>query len=78
MLAINPGAFVGQQEFETEVKDFLNYVKSSRVAPGFTEILIPGEPENRERERRMNEGIFVEDKTWDKITEILDELEANA
>ena len=78
ILAINPGAFVGQQEFETEVKDFLNYVKSSRVAPGFTEILIPGEPENRERERRMNEGIFVEDKTWDKITEILDELKTNA
>ena len=78
ILAINPAAFVGQQEFETEVKDFLNYVKSSRVAPGFEEILIPGEPENRERERRINEGIFIEDRTWNKIMEILDELKREA
>ena len=78
ILAINPAAFVGQQEFETEVGDFLNYVKSSRVAPGFEEILIPGEPENRERERRINEGIFIEDRTWNKIMEILDELKSDA
>ena len=78
ILAINPEAFVGQQQFETEVRAFLDYVKSSRVAPGFTEVLIPGEPESREKERRMKEGIFVEDRTWDTITEILDELRASA
>ena len=78
ILAINPEAFVGQQQFETEVREFLDYVKSSRPAPGFTEVLIPGEPENREKERRMKEGIFVEDRTWDTITEIRDELRASA
>ena len=77
ILAINPEAFVGQQQFETEVREFLDYVKSSRPAPGFTEVLIPGEPENREKERRMKEGIFVEDRTWDTITEIRDELKSD-
>ena len=74
MLAINPAAFGEQRAFETEVKDLLAYVKSSRVASGFEEILIPGEPEVREKARRCKEGIFVEDRTWSKITAILDEL----
>ena len=42
MLAINQAAFGEQRAFETEVKNFLAYVRSSRVAPGFEEILIPG------------------------------------
>ena len=78
MLAINPAAFGEGEAFETEVKNFLAYVRSSRVAPGFEEILIPGEPEVREKERRSKEGIFVEDKTWSKITTILDELKHGA
>ena len=78
MLAINPAAFGDQRAFGTEVKDFLAYVRSSRVAPGFEEILIPGEPEVREKERREKEGIFVEDRTWNQIKAIRDELEHEA
>ncbi len=78
MLAINPAAFGEQRAFETEVKNFLAYVRSSRVVPGFEEILIPGEPEVREKVRRSKEGIFVEDRTWSKITAILGELKQHS
>jgi uncharacterized oxidoreductase len=74
ILAINPAFFGGQQEFEAEVRDFLAYVRSSRLAPGFKEILIPGEPEVTEKARRSKEGIFVGERTWGRITAVLDEL----
>ena len=45
------------------------YVKSSPTAPGFNEIVIPGERSFRERRKRLEEGIFIEDETWQQIME---------
>ena len=67
LLALDPEAFVGRERFEAEVEDLLAYVRSSRVAPGFERVLIPGEPEREERERRGAEGIFVSDEAWRRI-----------
>jgi hydroxycarboxylate dehydrogenase B len=47
----------------------VDYVKSSKLAEGFSEILIPGEPEHRERVRRERDGIAVDDETWRQIRE---------
>jgi hydroxycarboxylate dehydrogenase B len=54
-------------DFQTEVDQFVDYVKSSRLAPGFSEIIFPGEPEFRERDRRTIDGIPVDDETWQEI-----------
>ena len=78
ILAINPGAFGERSQFDAEVDNFLAYVKSSRLAPGFEEILIPGEPEVRERARRSKEGIFVEEDTVKNIMAIIEELKGQA
>ncbi len=72
ILAINPAAFVDPQDFETEVSDLLAYIRSSRVRPGFSEILIPGEPEAREMERRLREGIFVSERAWSQLCALRD------
>jgi uncharacterized oxidoreductase len=40
------------------------HIRSSRVAPGFDEILLPGEPEKRAAEARRRDGIMVDDTTW--------------
>ena len=45
------------------------HVKSSRLAPGFDEILVPGEPERRSAEGRRRDGIEVDPTTWQHITE---------
>lgn len=55
--------------FDEEVNNLVQYVKSSKLAAGFSEILIPGEPEARERARREARGIPVDDGTWGQITE---------
>jgi hydroxycarboxylate dehydrogenase B len=45
------------------------YIRSSRLAPGFDEILLPGEPERRAAEARRRDGIPVDDTTWHDICE---------
>jgi hydroxycarboxylate dehydrogenase B len=59
-------------EFNTyydEIESLIRHVKSSRLAPGFTEILVPGEPEFRSAERVRAEGIALDDTTWGQICE---------
>jgi uncharacterized oxidoreductase len=70
ILVLNPAAFTPLDLFKKQVDDFVAYLKSSPTAPGFTEILVPGEVEIREEKRRRAEGIFVEDETWRQITEV--------
>ncbi len=43
------------------------HVKSARPAPGFDEVLTPGEPEKRTTARRSDQGIEVDATTWRDI-----------
>ena len=56
--------------YDADVKELVEWIKSSALAPGFDEILVPGEPEARERARRASDGIPIADETWRQITEI--------
>jgi len=68
-LAINIEGFRPIGEFKSEVDRFVRFIKSSPLAPGFDEILMPGEIETRTRRKRLNDGIFVDDVTWNQIVE---------
>jgi uncharacterized oxidoreductase len=50
------------------------YIKSARVAPGFDEILLPGQPEQRSTDRRSVEGIEVDATTWQDIRAAAEKL----
>ncbi|MFL5337110.1 MAG: malate/lactate/ureidoglycolate dehydrogenase [Geminicoccaceae bacterium] len=39
------------------------WVKTSPPAPGFDEVLLPGEPERRARQRRLAEGMPIDDRS---------------
>jgi uncharacterized oxidoreductase len=43
------------------------HILSSRVAPGFDEVLLPGDPERRSAGMRREAGIAVDDTTWNDI-----------
>jgi uncharacterized oxidoreductase len=45
------------------------HIRSSRTAPGFDEVLLPGEPERRNAKHRAQVGIEVDDTTWRDIRE---------
>jgi len=68
-IVIDVAQFRDRAAFDADVDQLVDYIRSSKLAPGFSEILIPGEPEVRERERREKNGIPVDDETWRQIVE---------
>lgn len=74
MMAIDVGHVTELDAFKKRVDGLLRAVKNSPTAPGYDEILIPGEPERMKKEKRLREGIFVEDKTWGDIVALAEEL----
>jgi LDH2 family malate/lactate/ureidoglycolate dehydrogenase len=77
MIAIDPAAFGSADEFKGRVENFVEQVKKSKKAPGVEEILVPGEPEFRTREKRLREGIPIADEVWAELEEIAKELGAD-
>ena len=80
----NDGCFIGVfnvehfrplAQFKKEVVEFVEFVKTSPPSKGFSEVLYPGEIEYRTEQRRRKEGIFVEDATWQQISNLMKELE---
>lgn len=67
IVGIAPGLFVASERFEESVSTLVHTIKSSRRMPGVEEILIPGERAFRERERRLRDGIEVEDALVEEI-----------
>jgi uncharacterized oxidoreductase len=59
--------FTDLDAYYNEVDGLVRHVKSSRLAPGFKEILAPGEPEFRSAERKQISGITVDEKTWAQV-----------
>jgi uncharacterized oxidoreductase len=67
--ALDIAAFRAIDEFRGEVEKFIQYMKSSPRLPGVEEILVAGEPEYIEQEKRLRQGIPLDDTTLDQIME---------
>ncbi|MGI5818840.1 MAG: Ldh family oxidoreductase [Armatimonadota bacterium] len=74
IIALDPRAFAGADEFVEDADSLIAWVKSARLAPGFDEILVPGEIERREARRRRREGIPIDEQTWGQLTEAAERL----
>jgi uncharacterized oxidoreductase len=68
-ILLDPGFFQSDEAFAAEVRRFIDHVKTAKPATPGIEILMPGEPEEQTRERRLREGIEVDDTTWDQMLE---------
>ncbi|MEM1679413.1 MAG: Ldh family oxidoreductase [Ignisphaera sp.] len=73
-LAINPTMFREYDEYLGDVRNLINIIKSCPPAQGFSEVLIPGEPEDRNYETRIRDGIPIDIETWKSLIEIAREL----
>jgi hydroxycarboxylate dehydrogenase B len=65
-------------EIARDVEATKAYIRSSRVAPGFDEVLLPGEPERRAAQHRARVGIEVDDTSWRDIREAAAKLGISA
>ncbi len=66
-MAMDIAAFVPLAQFVADVERLRRWVKSSRPAPGFSEVLFPGEPEEIAYRQRRREGIPVRSELWQWI-----------
>jgi len=72
--AIDIGSFMPVDGFKKQIDGLIRAVKSSKLRPGFEEILMPGELEFRTEQKRLREGIYVPEKTWDEIRSLADRM----
>ena len=72
--AINIRAFTTLEDFIARMRKMVTHVKSARRRPGVDEILFPGEPEYRTMQKRLKDGIPVEDSVWVEIQAAAQEL----
>ena len=61
MLGIDPSIFLGMDAFRAGVGEVVHAIKNALPADGVTEILVPGERAFRERERRIQSGVAIDD-----------------
>jgi uncharacterized oxidoreductase len=66
-IVLAPSFFQADEAFAREVRRYIDYVKTSIPATPGGEILVPGEPEERTRAKRLRDGIELEEATWDQI-----------
>ena len=74
IVAIDVARFVPPADFLAEVEELCNRLHESPHAAGFDEIQVPGEPEERSRERRITQGVSVSDSIYRSLNELAAEL----
>lgn len=60
--------------FLEKVDELVAFAKSRKVAPGFAEILLPGERSRRNAEKHLRGGIEISDAAWTELVQCASEL----
>jgi uncharacterized oxidoreductase len=74
LTVIDIARFVPLEEFHAHVATLVDHVRSAKLAPGYEEILIPGEPEFREEQRRQRDGIPIDEESWRQLLRTAESL----
>jgi uncharacterized oxidoreductase len=74
MLALNISAFMSLEQYIAQVEAFCARIKAAVPAEGFSETLLPGEPELRMRQQRLIGGVSLPEKTWQEFLSLAGEL----
>jgi LDH2 family malate/lactate/ureidoglycolate dehydrogenase len=67
--AVDSGAFTPVADYAQRIDWMIDQVKAVPPAAGVSEVLVPGEPEQRTRVERSANGVPVPEKTWQEIGE---------
>ena len=70
LMALKPDAFMPLPDYLAQVERFCDGIKRAPPAPGVSEVLLPGEPEQRARAERMARGIELPEATWQSIEDL--------
>jgi ureidoglycolate dehydrogenase (NAD+) len=71
--AINIAFFTDLERFKSEVAGIIDEFKATPLREGFTEVVVPGDPERRNEEERLRNGIPVHEGLYAKLKKISDD-----
>ena len=74
IFALDAAVFRPLADYEKALAKTLGRIKAVPPAPGFDEVLLPGEPEARARLRRERDGIPIPEDTWQAVCKVGAEL----
>ncbi|NIM44987.1 MAG: Ldh family oxidoreductase [Nitrososphaeria archaeon] len=74
LITINISSFLDIDEFKNRIDELIRHVKNTARVKGNDNIIVPGEPEYRERLMRIRNGVLIEDETWEAIKKVHREL----
>ncbi len=74
LLVVDQTFFRSAQEYNAAVDTLFTIVKGALPADGNKEIMLPGEPEQRTREKREREGIPIDDITWGELQQAAEQF----
>ena len=69
-IILDQRVFQAEDAFAAEIERFITWVKSAQTTTPNGEILMPGEPEARNRVQRLRDGIELDDTTWGQLTAV--------
>ena len=61
--------------FYDKTDELIAFIKSTQCAPGFKEILLPGESGRRSELQQLKDGVEVDEGTWSELVELAAELD---
>jgi hydroxycarboxylate dehydrogenase B len=63
--------------FYDKAEKFISFIKSVKPAPGFGEVVLPGENGRRSEERQRQYGVEIDKPTWNRLQQLATELAIN-
>ncbi len=74
IIVLKPDLFQPFESYAARADEMVQRVRAIPPAPGFDEVLAPGDMEARTREIRRRDGIPIEDDTWESIVTVAKSL----
>ena len=74
MMVVKADLFQPLADYATQAEGLANRARSTPPAPGFDEVLIPGDLEARTREIRARDGIPVPNPLWERLMAMAESL----
>lgn len=71
---LDPNRFAEHDVFAGDVREFVQWVKSSEKVTPDGQILMPGEIEEQTRARRLRDGIELDANTWQSLVDVAKSL----
>jgi hydroxycarboxylate dehydrogenase B len=74
LTVINPRAFTDEDAYTGTIDSMAKAVRAVPPAQGFSDVMLPGEPEARARQERRANGVPIPADTWQALVETAEKL----